>query len=153
MSSFILKRSSSSVHSQNPNLKLHLLQSLFSSLPQVQAHQFSTSHPKHIIPSSGHDSFWKNSTGFPSFLLESVKISSGSIGINIIPFSRNVRLFGSQAAAQPSNADGLTIEGIIANQWTILEESESDWKSHASSIAQSIHLIKKRLKVSPVCVS
>lgn len=139
MSFFILRRScsrSSSILSQNPNLKPHLLPSLFSS-------QFSTLHPKRIIPSSGCDSFWKYFTGFPSFFIESFKIPSGN-------FSSNVRLFGSQAAVEPSTSDGLTVEGIIANQWTIFDESESDWKSHASSIAQSIHLIKKRLKVNPV---
>ncbi|GLT77783.1 hypothetical protein SLA2020_493410 [Shorea laevis] len=42
--------------------------------------------------------------------------------------------------------DGLTVEAILASNWTILDESESDWKSHAAAIAQSIHLIKKRLK-------
>ena len=40
----------------------------------------------------------------------------------------------------------------MANDWLILDESESDWKSHASAIAQSICLIKKRLKVY-VCVT
>ncbi|GAB4855646.1 Peptide chain release factor PrfB2, chloroplastic [Ancistrocladus abbreviatus] len=57
-----------------------------------------------------------------------------------------VRLLGSQAAVEASTADGLTVEGILANQWSILDESESDWKSHASAIAQSIHLIKRRLQ-------
>lgn len=116
MGIFFMRRScsrSSSILFQNPNLKHHLLPSLFSS-------QFSTLHPKPIIPSSGCDSFWK--------------------------YSSNVRLFSSQAAIEPSTSDGLTVEGIIAKQWTIFDESESDWKSHASSIAQSIHLIKKRLK-------
>lgn len=35
----------------------------------------------------------------------------------------------------------------MASNWTILDESESDWRSHAAAVAQSIHLIKKRLKV------
>lgn len=34
----------------------------------------------------------------------------------------------------------------MASNWTILDESESDWMSHAAAVAQSIHLIKKRLK-------
>lgn len=38
------------------------------------------------------------------------------------------------------------MEGIIGSQWTILDATESDWKSHASAIAHSIHLIKKRLQ-------
>ncbi|XP_073307934.1 peptide chain release factor PrfB2, chloroplastic-like [Primulina huaijiensis] len=56
------------------------------------------------------------------------------------------RLACSQAAVESSTSDGLTVEGIIANNWTIYDENEKDWKSHASAIAQSIHLIKKRLR-------
>lgn len=75
--------------------------------------------------------------------LQRLEISSGFFAAN------NRRLFGSQsqAAAEPSTSDGLTVEDIVAANWTILDEDESDWKSHASAIAQSIHLIKKRLKV------
>lgn len=63
-----------------------------------------------------------------------------------------VRFLGSEAAAaaaatQHSTSDGLTVEGILANNWNILDENESDWKSHATAIAQSIHLIKRRLQV------
>ncbi|XP_022931672.1 peptide chain release factor PrfB2, chloroplastic [Cucurbita moschata] len=65
--------------------------------------------------------------------------------ISGFPFS-TLRLFSTQVAIEPSTADGLTVEGIIGNRWTILEESESDWRSHAAAIAQSIHLIKKRLQ-------
>ncbi|KAF3634217.1 Peptide chain release factor PrfB2, chloroplastic [Capsicum annuum] len=43
---------------------------------------------------------------------------------------------------------GPTVEGIIAKNWNIVDDTENDWKSHASSIAQSVHLIKKRLKES-----
>lgn len=63
-----------------------------------------------------------------------------------LPFS-TLRFFSTQVAIDPSTADGLTVEGIIGNRWTILDESESDWRSHAAAIAQSIHLIKKRLQV------
>ncbi|XP_047330638.1 peptide chain release factor PrfB2, chloroplastic [Impatiens glandulifera] len=56
------------------------------------------------------------------------------------------RSFTSQPAFEAATIDGLTVEGIIANQWPILDESENDWKSHASAIAQSIHLIKKRMQ-------
>lgn len=58
-----------------------------------------------------------------------------------------VCLFGTQAAMEPSTCDGLTVDRIIASDWPILDEDESDWKSHAAAIAQSIHLIKKRLQV------
>lgn len=75
--------------------------------------------------------------------LQRLEISSGFFAAS------NRRLFGSQsqASAEPSTSDGLTVEDIVAANWTILDEDESDWKSHASAIAQSIHLIKKRLKV------
>ncbi|RYR02114.1 hypothetical protein Ahy_B06g080943 isoform A [Arachis hypogaea] len=59
------------------------------------------------------------------------------------------RFFASEAAAtaaQRSTSDGLTVEGILANNWNILDDNESDWKSHASAVAQSIHLIKRRLQ-------
>lgn len=62
------------------------------------------------------------------------------------PFT-TLRLFSTQIAFEPSTSDGLTVEGILGNRWTILDESESDWRSHAAAIAQSIHLIKKRLQV------
>lgn len=57
-----------------------------------------------------------------------------------------VRLFGTQAAQEPSTSDGLTVDRILNSEWPILTEDESDWKSHAAAIAQSIHLIKKRLQ-------
>ncbi|KAL1350724.1 hypothetical protein HN51_014741 [Arachis hypogaea] len=59
------------------------------------------------------------------------------------------RFFASEAAAtaaQRSTSDGLTVEGILANNWNILDDNESDWKSHVSAVAQSIHLIKRRLQ-------
>ncbi|KAL1088317.1 hypothetical protein V6Z11_D08G243200 [Gossypium hirsutum] len=56
------------------------------------------------------------------------------------------REFGSQAAIEPCTSDGLTVDGIASSKWTILEESESDWKSHAAAIAQSIQVIKRRLQ-------
>lgn len=57
------------------------------------------------------------------------------------------RFWASQpAAAEHSTSDGLTIQGILAKNWPILDENDSDWKSHASAIAQSIHLIKRRLQ-------
>jgi peptide chain release factor 2 len=41
----------------------------------------------------------------------------------------------------------MTVDSIADKGWTILAESESDWRSHAAAVAQSIKLIKKRLKV------
>ncbi|XP_078160275.1 peptide chain release factor 2 isoform X2 [Carex rostrata] len=47
---------------------------------------------------------------------------------------------------EPTTSDGLTLEGIASKGWTILDEGESDWRSHAAAIAQSVQLIKKRLQ-------
>ncbi|KAL9250247.1 Peptide chain release factor PrfB2, chloroplastic-like protein [Drosera capensis] len=63
-----------------------------------------------------------------------------------IVISSGVRLFGSNSATESSTSDGLTVERILGNQWAILDENGSDWKSHVSAIARSIHLIKKRLQ-------
>ncbi|MED6193106.1 Peptide chain release factor PrfB2, chloroplastic [Stylosanthes scabra] len=62
--------------------------------------------------------------------------------------STSLRFFGSEAtaAAEPSTSDGLTVERILAHNWNIVDDNESDWKSHASAVAQSIHLIKRRLQ-------
>lgn len=51
-------------------------------------------------------------------------------------------------ASQPAAAEHSTsdVQGILANNWPILDENDSDWKSHAAAIAQSIHLIKRRLQ-------
>ncbi|PRQ42376.1 putative peptide chain release factor 1, peptide chain release factor 2 [Rosa chinensis] len=57
-----------------------------------------------------------------------------------------VRFYGAQAAQEPSTADGLTVDRILNSEWSIMAEDESDWKSHAAAIAQSVHLIKKRLQ-------
>ncbi|KAJ0979861.1 hypothetical protein J5N97_015335 [Dioscorea zingiberensis] len=59
------------------------------------------------------------------------------------------RWFSSSEASEISEAttsDGLTVDGIVAKGWAILDENEGDWKSHAAAIAQSIQLIKKRLQ-------
>ncbi|XP_076952090.1 peptide chain release factor PrfB2, chloroplastic-like [Bidens hawaiensis] len=65
--------------------------------------------------------------------------SIGRSLINTVPFS-------THAAVGPSTSDGLTVDDIVNNQWVILDESEDDWKSHASAIAHSICLIKRRLQ-------
>uniref|UniRef100_A0A2N9IDN1 Peptide chain release factor domain-containing protein n=1 Tax=Fagus sylvatica TaxID=28930 RepID=A0A2N9IDN1_FAGSY len=100
----------------------------------------------------------KNPNGFNQIPLFSTLSASGSCS-NSLPSSKNPcqlhqspviwsqsRYFGTEAAVQPSTSDGLTVEGIMDSNWTILDESENDWKSHAAAVAQSIHLVKKRLK-------
>ncbi|XP_010480243.1 PREDICTED: peptide chain release factor PrfB2, chloroplastic-like [Camelina sativa] len=61
-------------------------------------------------------------------------------------FVSTTRSLSSEAVAVASTCDGLTVERIIAYQWPILDESESDWKSHAAAISQSIQVIKRRLQ-------
>eukprot|EP00268_Persea_americana_P055636 TRINITY_DN6484_c0_g1_i15.p1 TRINITY_DN6484_c0_g1~~TRINITY_DN6484_c0_g1_i15.p1 ORF type:complete len:319 (-),score=61.36 TRINITY_DN6484_c0_g1_i15:832-1689(-) len=52
----------------------------------------------------------------------------------------------SQPELDPQTSDGLTVDGIVARSWPILDEGESDWRSHAASVALSIQLIKRRLQ-------
>lgn len=94
-----------------------------------------------VVPSSRCGVLENRVSGFSS----TVKISLDSCG-GFVPLSF-FHLFSTQTAIDPSTSDGLTVEKIIANDWTILDESENDWKSHAAAIAQSIYLIKKRLQV------
>ncbi|TVU47329.1 hypothetical protein EJB05_06925 [Eragrostis curvula] len=62
----------------------------------------------------------------------------------------SARLFSSSSTAAvaevPMTADGLTVDSIASKGWTILPEAESDWRSHSAAVAQSIKVIKKRLK-------
>lgn len=64
------------------------------------------------------------------------------------PLLEPTRWFSSPAPVveAPRTADGLTVDSIADKGWTILAEAESDWRSHAAAVAQSIKLIKKRLK-------
>ncbi|KAK7258997.1 hypothetical protein RIF29_24591 [Crotalaria pallida] len=59
-------------------------------------------------------------------------------------FPTRARFFATESSAAAS--DGLTVEGIISNNWNILDENDGDWKSHAAAVAQSIDLIKRRLQ-------
>lgn len=108
----------------------------------------SSQSPNNSIPNNRLSIFhysWYNSSnrrrnkGFASIFNGNTKTPSASI--------LGVRFLSSEVAVEPITTDGLTVEGIIAKNWNILDDSEDDWKSHASSIAQSIHLIKKRLRV------
>ncbi|THU56121.1 hypothetical protein C4D60_Mb11t13910 [Musa balbisiana] len=69
-------------------------------------------------------------------------------GIGGFPRVSVPRRFSSHLAAvrDLKTADGLTVDAIAAKDWPILGESESDWRSHAAAIAQSIQLIKKRMQ-------
>ncbi|XP_027114819.1 peptide chain release factor PrfB2, chloroplastic-like isoform X2 [Coffea arabica] len=138
MISLILKRSA--FHEQNHLFKPQFCFQLLSSLTQSKSHNSYTSSQNHSILPSGYGFLGKKNSGFSSSSLQRLEIPSGIFC--------NGRFYGSQSqtAIEPSTSDGLTVDGIIANNWTILDEDESDWKSHASAIAQSIHLIKKRLK-------
>ncbi|XP_048499453.1 peptide chain release factor PrfB2, chloroplastic isoform X2 [Beta vulgaris subsp. vulgaris] len=146
---FIARRSSLQSLILRQNLNLTSL--LFSSKSQPQnTNNFPPNHPKSCYMSF-QDSILGlrnlisrlNYSGYPINLHKNAKFSSGyNQGI---VFASGVRFFSSEAA-EPSTSDGLTVEGIVSNHWTILDESEDDWKSHASAVAQSIHLIKKRLQ-------
>lgn len=120
---------------------------IISSLAQ-QSHSFSTSIRNCSLLTSDLSFLSKNYEGLSPNFLQRFDISSGFLWGGVISSScRRLLSSQSQAAAVPSTSDGLTVEDIVANNWPILDENESDWKSHASAIAQSIHLIKKRLKV------
>ncbi|KAJ0013473.1 hypothetical protein Pint_19615 [Pistacia integerrima] len=157
MSSFFLKRSRSclSLLSQNTRTKTTTLSS-------TQLHNFVDSNQIHSRSPSGFSSLFievtKNPSGsnqniakvcsFESRNLEDTTLASGYCILrqDILKSPSGFRLFATQAAIEPSTSDGLTVEAIVANQWIILDESESDWKSHAAAIAQSIKVIKKRLQ-------
>ncbi|CAL9238592.1 unnamed protein product [Arabidopsis halleri] len=72
--------------------------------------------------------------------------NSGKISYSESNFVSTTRSLSSEAVAVATTCDGLTVERIIANQWPILDENESDWKSHAAAISQSIQVIKRRLQ-------
>ncbi|KAM3752381.1 hypothetical protein ACB098_03G014200 [Castanea mollissima] len=132
----------------------------------------SLSESKNTIIASGSSGSRPNFSGFCSNSLPNVKkpngfhpiplfstLSASGSSSNSLPGSKNrcqshqspviwtqSHCFSTEAVVEPSTTDGLTVEGIMASNWTILDESESDWRSHAAAVAQSIHLIKKRLK-------
>ncbi|GER48581.1 peptide chain release factor 2 [Striga asiatica] len=133
MSSLILRRS---WNIRSPHTRTRLFLRLLSSSADSQfqcapvtGHSQSVSAPVHASWAKKNDRSFSHCNGHWNI-------------------SRGLRFLSSQAAAAEaaSTCDGLTVEGIIANNWVIYDENESDWKSHASAIAQSIHLIKKRLR-------
>lgn len=112
-------------------------------------HYFSHSLPHYTSLTSPFNSFLRKHS--PCYnLLPSARCSYGCRQVLIFP--TRVRFWVSQSEAafldtDHSTSDGLTVQGILANNWTILEENESDWRSHATAIAQSVDLIKRRLRV------
>ncbi|XVF31458.1 hypothetical protein REPUB_Repub16aG0147800 [Reevesia pubescens] len=145
MSSFIFKRSNNG-------------SSLISQYSRINARALCSSQPLHNFLDSNQNSKVLES-GFSSILLKSMKQSCGW-SFSACPSSSFLgsqnqhslqgwfwaREFGTHAAIEPCTSDGLTVDGIAGSKWTILEESENDWKSHAAAIAQSIQVIKKRLQ-------
>ncbi|PON89483.1 Peptide chain release factor [Trema orientale] len=102
--------------------------------------RFLHSSVKCFVPASRCGVLEKRVSGFSSTVIVSLESCGGLVPLSFFHF------FGTQTAMEPSTSDGLTVERIIANDWTILDESENDWKSHAAAVAQAIHLIKKRLQ-------
>lgn len=136
MWSLIRRRLCSNNPLHNPNLTSLLLNRL---LPSFSQHQFYySSSPTYNYTAPSRETSPQKSNGLLSSFDSKWR---APFGTDFMRFS------SSQAAAEPSASDGLTVEGILANNWVIYDEDESDWKSHAAAIAQSIHLIKKRLRV------
>ncbi|KAF9618202.1 hypothetical protein IFM89_000671 [Coptis chinensis] len=129
MGSLLLKRSSlqSLFHSLHPKTTLP-------HVPQANSDPILTCCIKNLLKKNNLCSETQNYKS-PSLFCNSL----------ILP-SSGIRHFSSQVVVEPQTSDGLTVDDIVASRWTILDESDSDWKNHAASIAQSIHLIKKRLQ-------
>lgn len=73
------------------------------------------------------------------------------LGLGVLPGNRCFSSGATEAAVwEPRSSDGMTVDDIIGKGWPILDEAEGDWRSHAAAIAQSIHLIKRRLQVPAV---
>ncbi|XP_015570378.2 peptide chain release factor PrfB2, chloroplastic isoform X1 [Ricinus communis] len=97
------------------------------------------------VLASGTGVLQRNFSGFASAQLPRV-ICRYECNKDPVNNSMWLYFFSTQAAVELSTTDGLTVDGIVANNWIILDENESDWKSHAAAIAQSIQVIKKRLQ-------
>ncbi|KAF1891916.1 hypothetical protein Lal_00036263 [Lupinus albus] len=89
-----------------------------------------------------------------SLFLQNLQTTSSQLSHNIIVsnhsynygFHQRSIVSQNQFRCFGSESDSITVEGIIANNWNILDEDDGDWKSHAASVAQSIDLIKRRLQ-------
>ncbi|PIN12669.1 Mitochondrial polypeptide chain release factor [Handroanthus impetiginosus] len=139
MSSLILKRSCNNKSLHNSFLRINLFTRTLFSLSEPHFHDSPIPVNNQQVPASSYAFLENKNNGFCSYFHGNWKVP--------IPYDCNfVRFLSSQAAVEASTSDGLTVEGIIANKWVIHDENESDWRSHAAAIAQSIHLIKKRLR-------
>ncbi|XVE89566.1 hypothetical protein DITRI_Ditri20bG0006300 [Diplodiscus trichospermus] len=135
--------------------------SFLSQYSRTKTRAFCSSQHLHNFLDSHQNSKVLDS-GYSSILLKSMKqpwgsfCALGSSGFLGLQNQQSLHLnpkaliwgreFGTQAAIEPRTSDGLTVDGIAGSKWTIREENESDWKSHAAAIAQSIQVIKKRLQ-------
>ncbi|GAV89237.1 RF-1 domain-containing protein/PCRF domain-containing protein [Cephalotus follicularis] len=128
------------------------VESLSGSNPDHSNSSFYGTQSRHSLHADSKDGFCasgyfvsrRNISGFCSTLHPNVR--SLTVSYQSVVTSRWFRLVGTQAAVEPSTSDELTMDRIVANQWTILDENENDWKSHAAAIAQSIQVIKRRLQ-------
>lgn len=149
MSYFIFKRSSNGSFCISQYIRTKTR--AFSSLQPLDNFLDSNQNSKVFDP--GCSSILRNSLKKPFGSFSFLRSSSllGSQNQHSLHLNRKgwiwAREFGSQAANEPCTSDGLTVDGIASSKWTILEESESDWKSHAAAISQSIQVIKRRLQV------
>lgn len=137
MFSSIARRSRPVRHNSVLKPQLRFLTSLLDQNPQCS----SLSNNNHPVFQSGCICCWKKKIGYSLIPLGRRKIFLGHSSCCSRLLSSH-----SEVAAENSTLDGLTVEGILSNNWVIRPEDENDWRSHASAIAQSIHLIKKRLK-------
>ncbi|KAL8540863.1 hypothetical protein ACS0TY_002194 [Phlomoides rotata] len=137
MSPLILKRLFNKKPLRDSILNARLLSCLYSSLSGPHFHSsYVAAYNLRVLASRSAVSAQKDSRFFSLFYEK--------LGF---PYRSNfTRFWSSEAAIEASTCDGLTVDAIIANNWVIYDEMESDWKSHASAIAQSIHLVKKRLR-------
>lgn len=106
-----------------------------------ESHHITTSptlfHCRHLSHSFPHNTTpWFSST----------RLSRSGYSNELSP--TQARFWASQPeSTEHSTSDELTVQAILSNNWPILDENDSDWKSHATAVAQSIHLIKRRLQV------
>ncbi|CAA7398378.1 unnamed protein product [Spirodela intermedia] len=80
-------------------------------------------------------------------------IALQELGLGVLTGNRGFSSGATEAAvSEPKSSDGMTVDDIVGKGWPILDEAEGDWRSHAAAIAQSIHLIKRRLQWRKILV-
>ncbi|KAI3918943.1 hypothetical protein MKW98_017391 [Papaver atlanticum] len=123
---------------KNPKIKRTLFTSTFRSSISKSIHQIPhlTNHNSSDSRASTSSLGTSQNTRNPRWIHQNYLVSS-----------LKIRSFSSQVVTDElQTTDGLTVDQITASQWPILDETEGDWRSHASAVAQSIQLIKKRLQ-------